>query len=48
MVLTEAGMLLRKRAEEIVALYEKAENEWLNFSDSVNGEVYIAAAKATA
>lgn len=41
MVLTEAGMLLRKRAEEIVALYEKAENEWLNFSDSVNGEVYI-------
>lgn len=41
MVLTEAGMLLRKRAEEIVALYEKAENEWLNFSDNVNGEVYI-------
>ena len=41
MVLTEAGMLLRKRAEEIVSLYEKAENEWLNFSDSVNGEVYI-------
>ncbi|MCH5164537.1 MAG: LysR family transcriptional regulator [Clostridiales bacterium] len=41
MVLTEAGLLLRKRAEEILELYEKAEREWLNLSDEVNGEVYI-------
>ncbi len=41
MILTEAGLLLRKRAEEIIELYEKAEHEWLNLSDDVNGEVYI-------
>ncbi len=41
MVLTEAGQLLRKRAEEIIELYEKAEREWLNLSDDVNSEVYI-------
>ena len=41
MVLTEAGMLLRKRAEEIVELYEKAEHEWLNASSDVSGEVFI-------
>ncbi len=41
MVLTEAGLLLRKRAEEIIDLYEKSEHEWLNLSNDVNGEVYI-------
>ena len=41
MVLTEAGLLLRKRAEEIIELYEKAEHEWLNLNDDVSGEVYI-------
>lgn len=41
MVLTEAGLLLRKRAEEIIDLYEKAEHEWLNLSDDVNGDIYI-------
>ena len=41
MLLTEAGLLLRKRAEEIVELYEKAEHEWLNLSDDVSGEIYI-------
>lgn len=41
MILTEAGLLLRKRAEEIVELYDKAEHEWLNMSGDVNGEVYI-------
>ena len=41
MVLTEAGVLLRKRAEEIVELYEKAEHEWLNFGGEVSGEVFI-------
>lgn len=41
MVLTDTGKLLRKRAEEIVALYEKAEREWLTAADSVCGEVYV-------
>ncbi len=41
MKLTEAGLLLQKRAEEIVELYDKAEHEWLNISDDVSGEIYI-------
>lgn len=41
MVLTEAGLLLRKRAEEIIELYDKAEHEWLNLSDVISGEIYI-------
>lgn len=41
MILTEAGMLLRKRAEEIVALYEKAESEWLHLDNEISGEIYI-------
>ena len=40
MLLTETGKLLRKRAEEIVALYEKAESEWSDLSE-LTGEVYI-------
>ena len=41
MLLTEAGILLRKRAQEIIALYEKAESEWLSSHEDVSGEVYI-------
>ena len=41
MLLTEAGILLRKRAQEIIALYEKAESEWLSPHEDVSGEVYI-------
>ncbi len=41
MILTEAGLFLRKRAEEIIDLYEKAEHEWLNIGSDISGEVYI-------
>ncbi len=41
MLLTEAGILLKKRAEEIIALYEKAECEWLCPREDVSGEVFI-------
>ena len=44
-LLTEEGMLLRKRAEEIVELFEKTEAEVRAASDTVSGEIYIGAAE---
>lgn len=41
--LTDEGMLLRKRAEEIVSLVQKAENEIALSDDAVAGDVYIGA-----
>jgi len=46
--LTEEGMILRKRAEEIVELLDKAEQEVKNSSDSVSGKVYIGAGETYA
>lgn len=40
-MLTEEGMRLRKRAEEIVALADKTEAEFLAADDAVSGDVYI-------
>lgn len=42
-VLTEEGMILRKRAEEILVLVRKTENEITLSDDSVVGDVYIGA-----
>ena len=42
-VLTEEGMILRKRAEEILDLVQKAENEIRLTDDVVMGDVYIGA-----
>lgn len=39
--LTPEGMMLRKRAEEIVEMVEKTEAEFLSITDSVTGDVYI-------
>lgn len=39
--LTEEGMLLKKRAEEIVNLVEKTEIEVSSSDDTINGEIYI-------
>ena len=39
--LTDKGMLLRKRAEELVALAEKTQTEFAASDDTVSGEVYI-------
>lgn len=40
-VLTEEGMLLRKRAEEILELVDRTEKEVMRADDSVSGDVYI-------
>lgn len=41
MTLTEDGLLFKKRAEEILSLYEKAEREWLTPDTEVEGEIWI-------
>lgn len=43
--LTEEGMLLRKRAEEIIELAEKAKNEIINSSDLISGNIIIGSAE---
>ncbi len=45
-LLTEEGMLLRKRAEEILSLVEKTEAEILNADNDIKGTIYIGAAEA--
>ena len=40
-VLTNEGMLLKRRAQEIVALTEKAEMEIGTNSDAISGEISI-------
>ncbi|MFV0395745.1 MAG: LysR family transcriptional regulator [Coprobacillaceae bacterium] len=39
--LTDEGMLLRKRAEEIVNLVEKTEAEMTTTDETINGDIYI-------
>ena len=46
MRLTEDGLLLRRRAEEILALADRAEQELLQKSDEVSGTVSIAAGES--
>ncbi|MBO6141177.1 MAG: LysR family transcriptional regulator [Ruminococcus sp.] len=46
--LTEEGMILRARAEEIVALVDKAENEVKQSGEQVTGMVYIGAGETYA
>lgn len=46
--LTEEGMILRKRAEEIVELMEKTEQEVRQSNDNVSGTVYIGAGETYA
>lgn len=40
-VLTEEGMILRKRAEEIISLVDKTESEIMKSDDNISGDVYI-------
>ena len=40
-VLTKEGMLLRKRAEEILELVDRAEREVMRSDDAVSGDIYI-------
>lgn len=46
--LTEEGMILRKRTEEIVELLDKTEQEIRHSSDVVSGKVYIGAGETYA
>ena len=39
--LTPEGMILRKRAEEIVEMVEKTEAEFSSISDVIGGDIYI-------
>lgn len=48
MTLTEAGILLRKHAEEILELYEKAQKALASPSETVSGEVYIGSGESYA
>ncbi len=41
--LTPEGMILRKRAEEIIELVEKTENEFCSIKDEITGDIYIGA-----
>ena len=42
-VLTDEGLLLRKRAEEIMMLVRKTEDELANADETIIGDVYIGA-----
>lgn len=46
--LTEDGMLLRKRAEEMIALMEKTKSELSSSDENINGEVYIGGGETDA
>lgn len=46
--LTDEGMLLRRRAEEIVNLSDKTEREFLQREDFIAGEIYIGAGETYA
>lgn len=48
LTLTDDGMLLRKRAEEIIDLVDKTENEMKSTDEVVSGEIYIGAGETDA
>ena len=44
--LTADGMLLRRRAEEIVSLVHKTESELLGVEETVSGQIFIGTAES--
>lgn len=46
--LTEEGMLLRKRAEEMIDLMEKTKAELNSSTENINGEIYIGSGETDA
>lgn len=44
--LTEEGMIFRKRAEQIVDMVNKTEEEFLAMNNTMNGDIYIGAAES--
>lgn len=47
-VLTPEGMLLRKRAEEILTMVDKTESEFRSMETTVSGDVYIGSGETQA
>ncbi|WP_226530273.1 LysR family transcriptional regulator [Metabacillus niabensis] len=47
-ILTEEGILLRKRAEEIVEMVDKLETEFHSMEETVSGDVYIGSGETEA
>lgn len=45
--LTEAGMYLKNRVEEIIAMIEKTHEEMINFNSSLKGDIYIGAGESS-
>lgn len=48
LILTEEGMLLRKRAEEIVDMVDKLESEFSSMEETLSGDVYIGGGETDA
>lgn len=46
--LTDDGLLLRKRAEEIIMLVEKTEKDFLHHNDIISGDIYIGCGETDA
>lgn len=44
--LTEEGMLFRKRAEEIVSMVDKTEDEFKAMKDNISGDIFIGTAES--
>ncbi len=44
--LTEEGMLLRRRAEDLVSMADKIEQEFLSFDDITGGDIYFGLAES--
>src|SRR5690242_15068585 len=47
-ILTDEGMLLRKRAEEILDMVDKLETEFHSMEDTISGDVYIGGGETEA
>ncbi|MFB5676246.1 LysR family transcriptional regulator [Paenibacillus terreus] len=47
-ILTDEGMLLRKRAEEIVDMVDKLEAEFISMEETISGDVYIGSGETYA
>jgi DNA-binding transcriptional LysR family regulator len=47
-VITEEGMLLRKRAEEIVEMVDKLEAEFSSMEETISGDIYIGGGETDA
>ena len=46
--LTPEGMLLRKRAEEIVSMVDKTEAEFSSITNTISGDIYIGSGETQA